>query len=415
MDVQTFAAKWKAAQGAEMREYQDHFRDLCALVDHPPPNDQFFDPQGDRFTYQKRTEKVAGGNGWADVWYKGHFAVEYKSKGEDLDAAYAQLLRYRDNLDNPPLLIVCDFENLIVRTNYTGHTTRVVRLTLDDFAKGAPIPGIGLATYRRPSPLLPRPGVAEARRDDRTPDGRRGEVLRTRRPDAARPAGASNTVTVARFISKLVFSMFASDVGLLPPNVISRLVDNYGEQPGPPTALASALGALFETMRVGGDYGADPVPHFNGGLFDDPDALAIDSDTMRDLRIADGFNWADVGPSVYGTLFERIIDERQAVPSWASTTRRARTSKPLSNPLSSAPLQDEWKVERPAVSTTCWRPRDPQDEAARQRGVAAAGRAASNASPRCASLDPACRQRQLPLYRPRKAEAAGRRRSAAVR
>ena len=54
-------------------------------------------------------EKATGGRGRADVWYKDHFAWEYKGKHIDLDAAYAQLLSYRGGLGNPPLLVVSDF------------------------------------------------------------------------------------------------------------------------------------------------------------------------------------------------------------------------------------------------------------------------------------------------------------------
>ena len=36
-----------------------------------------------------------------------HFGWEYKGRHKDLKAAYNQLLQYREDLENPPLLIVC--------------------------------------------------------------------------------------------------------------------------------------------------------------------------------------------------------------------------------------------------------------------------------------------------------------------
>ena len=48
------------------------------------------------------------------------FAWEYKGKKKNLDAAYQQLLRYRESLLNPPLLVVCDFDRYVVRTNFNG-------------------------------------------------------------------------------------------------------------------------------------------------------------------------------------------------------------------------------------------------------------------------------------------------------
>ena len=53
----------------------------------------------------QRKENVAtaiGGLGYADVWKRGCFAWEYKGKGKDLNAAYQQLLQYREDLENPP-------------------------------------------------------------------------------------------------------------------------------------------------------------------------------------------------------------------------------------------------------------------------------------------------------------------------
>ena len=58
------------------------------------------------------------------------FAIEYKGKGkyQTLDDAYQQLLRYPENLDNPPLLIVCDIEHWEIHTNFTGTEKRVYAL-----------------------------------------------------------------------------------------------------------------------------------------------------------------------------------------------------------------------------------------------------------------------------------------------
>jgi hypothetical protein len=55
----------------------------------------------------RSTSKATGG-GSADVVQRS-FRVGIQGQHKDLDAAYAQLLAYRGGLDNPPLLVVCDF------------------------------------------------------------------------------------------------------------------------------------------------------------------------------------------------------------------------------------------------------------------------------------------------------------------
>ena len=129
-----FKKKWKAYRGKESSAYQEHFNDLCRLLGLQTPAEA--DPSGaDFFCFQKRVVKDVelmvvkedgsgyGGEeerGFADVWKKDCFAWEYKGKKKNLDDAYRQLLRYRESLLNPPLLVVCDFDRYIIRTNFNG-------------------------------------------------------------------------------------------------------------------------------------------------------------------------------------------------------------------------------------------------------------------------------------------------------
>lgn len=130
-----FKRKWARYSGKETAAYQEHFNDLCALLGQPSP--AAADPTGsESFYFQKRVVKDAElfafhesnriaeqpetERGFADVWKRGCFAWEYKGKKKNLDEAYRQLLRYRESLLNPPLLVVCDFDRYIIRTNFNG-------------------------------------------------------------------------------------------------------------------------------------------------------------------------------------------------------------------------------------------------------------------------------------------------------
>ena len=97
---------------------QEHFIDLCNVFEHPTP--AAADPTGESFCFEKGAAKHDGGDGFADVWKRGFFGIEYKGKHKDLAGAYDQLLRYRNALENPPLLVVCDLDRIIVHTNFTG-------------------------------------------------------------------------------------------------------------------------------------------------------------------------------------------------------------------------------------------------------------------------------------------------------
>jgi hypothetical protein len=128
MDASTFVAKWRPVRLTERSAYQQHFLDLCELVGHKKPAE--VDPKGEFFTFERGVTKRTGGKGWADVWKKEFFAFEYKGKHKDLEAAYDQLLLYRGNLENPPLLVVCDMERIIIHTNFTGTAEKVHEVPL---------------------------------------------------------------------------------------------------------------------------------------------------------------------------------------------------------------------------------------------------------------------------------------------
>ena len=100
MTPQAFITKWKAATLKERSASQEHFLDLCRLLDEPTP--AAVDPEGTWYCFERGASKLSGGDGWADVWKRGHFSWEYKGKHKDLQAAYVQLQQYSVALENPP-------------------------------------------------------------------------------------------------------------------------------------------------------------------------------------------------------------------------------------------------------------------------------------------------------------------------
>ena len=88
-------------------------------------------------TFERGAHKTGGGEGWADVWMKGKFAWEYKRKRRSLQEAYQQLLLYREDLENPPLLVVCDLDRFEIHTNFTAKPTVVFAFDLDHLAEPA--------------------------------------------------------------------------------------------------------------------------------------------------------------------------------------------------------------------------------------------------------------------------------------
>ena len=125
--VRAFISKWGQNTQKESAAAKEHFAELCRLLGVPTPNDPGSGP--DTYCFEKSLTKTGGKAGFADVWKRDCFAWEYKGKGKytNLDAAYAQLLLYKEDLGNPPVLVVCDIANYEVHIAFTGYRTRVER------------------------------------------------------------------------------------------------------------------------------------------------------------------------------------------------------------------------------------------------------------------------------------------------
>ena len=327
MTPQQFIAKWKRAELSERSACQQHFLDLCDLLHQPKPAE--VDPTGDWYTFEKGVAKHDGGKGFADVWMQGKFGWEYKGKHKNLAAAYQQLLKYREALENPPLLVVCDLDRFQIHTNFTGTVKRVFEWDLDRLADPANVQVLR-HVFTNPDALRPdktRAAVTEevAERFGRLADGLTARGL---------PPQAG-----AHFLMKLMFCMFAEDVGLLPSDLFARTVANARNDPA---RLSKLLGKLFEAMAKGEPYGADDIPWFNGGLFADADTVDLTPQEIDELLRAARCDWSDVEPAVFGTLFERILDPAKRAQTGAHYTGRDDIET-LLRPVLLAPLRREWE------------------------------------------------------------------------
>ncbi len=327
MEAQEFIGKWRSSKLKERSASQSHFNDLCALLSEPTPTEA--DPQGDWYTFERGAKKTGGGDGWADVWKRRYFAWEYKGKHAKLDAAFAQLQRYAIALENPPLLIVSDMETIRVHTNYTNTVQEVHVIDLDDLARyeKRQILKWAFAEPERLKPGVTREAVTEKAAKQFAELAQR---LRNRGFEPQR---------VAHFVTKLLFCMFAEDIGLLPCNLFTRILETGSENPENFPDLASDL---FTAMKDGGNFGADLVDWFNGGLFDHIDVLPLDKgDIAQTLKVARQ-DWSDIEPSIFGTLFERGLDPSNRSQLGAHYTDRHSIMR-IVEPVVLEPLSREWE------------------------------------------------------------------------
>lgn len=364
-----FKNKWRRYQGKETSAYQSHFDDLCRLLGQPTPNEA--DPSGrDSFCFQKRVVKDAElfavhegdgqdtevhERGFADVWKRGCFAWEYKGKKKNLDEAYKQLLRYREDLQNPPLLIVCDFDRYVIRTNFNGTVQDTHEFTNDQIDRPDVLRTLR-ACFESPDFLKPQRTTAQV---TETLAAQIGKVaLSLQKRESVELADAKNrrevnvaqkkNLRIARFLNRIVFCLFAEDTGLLPKDLFTEVLKASLHDP---RRFAETTEDLFKKMQKGGRFGNAVIRHFNGHLFDDSTVFELTEDEIKLLAEAAEADWQFIQPSIMGTLFERALDEGHRAQLGAHYTSEADI-RTLVEPVLMQPFRREWSQIKGALAAT---------------------------------------------------------------
>ena len=307
-----FAQKWGDSATKERAASQEHFIDLCRMLGEPTPNEA--DPTGTTYAFEKAVTKAAGGDGFADVWKKDFFGWEYKGKGKDLKAAYLQLLGYREDLSNPPLLVVSDLDTIEIRTNFTEPQPEALHRHARRPGGRRPLRGA-----RDPARRLHRArGAPPAHRAG--PDHREGrQPLRRARPEhpgprprprGRRPLPRSDPVLPLRRGRRPPAQEHppAPVAGL--PRQVRRLLAGPRRpvrEDERPTAACSA------PRRSTGSTAACSTTG---------DVLPLTGTEITTLLEVSQLNWALIEPAIFGTLFERGLDPEQ----------RAQLGRPLHRP-----------------------------------------------------------------------------------
>jgi hypothetical protein len=243
---------------------------------------------GEWFTFEKGLDKDAGGKGFADVWRRGFGGWEYKGKRKNLIDARCQLSQYREALANPPLLIVCDLDRFEIHTNFTGTVKEAHAFDLAGLTDSNNLAKLR-AAFTNPEKLRPGRTQKQVTEAVATRFALVADGLRARGNEPHR---------AGRLLMKLMFCMFAEDIGLLPKDLFLKTVQSSKFDPA---RLSKLLANLFEAMaNKDGTFGADAILWFNGGLFKDADALDLTPPEIRHLAEAAEYDWSSVEPLLVG-------------------------------------------------------------------------------------------------------------------
>jgi hypothetical protein len=374
-----FISRWQTIAASELATAQSFVIELCALLGVDPPRHDA-DYQFERpITFQHGDGTTSAGR--VDCYKRGHFVLEAKklkaashTKGFDdglLRArsqaeAYARALPASES--RPPFVLVVDVGTVIevyAEFSRSGGTytpfpdPRSHRIALAELAQPEVRARLH-AIWTAPHTLDPARRSAQVTREVAALLARLAKTLEQRHPPEQ----------VATFLTRCLFSMFAEDVGLLPPlvwsassaAVLGEAQDpGNSEPPGYPGAFSALLKVhrsrpdvlqrmlriLWADMDMGGFSAAlaSDVLRFNGKLFKgagaDGYSLLLQPDETDLLIQAAQANWREVEPAIFGTLLERALDPTERHALGAHYTPRAYVER-LVLPTVINPLRAEW-------------------------------------------------------------------------
>ena len=124
-----------------------------------------------------------------------------------------------------------------------------------------------------------------------------------------------------QFMTRVIFCLFAEDVGIFEDNLFSRTVQTLSDDLA--QGLDDILAAVFAVMNVPeGERGAIPpwqaaFPYVNGGLFgsiESAETVAIPTfnrAARRYLLDAGEQDWGAINPDIFGSMIQAIVDEEE--------------------------------------------------------------------------------------------------------
>ncbi|WP_262296667.1 class I SAM-dependent DNA methyltransferase [Microvirga sesbaniae] len=380
--VDAFITRWTASDGgAERANYQMFLSELCDIIGVPRPEPSGQARERNDYVFERavrpRDSDAATAPKRIDLYRKNAFILEAKqsrlpdgrkvergelapvsdalpdmgrrsiSRGWDvmMKNARRQAESYVLLLDAdhpaPPFIIVCDVGHCLeLYADFTG-TGRAYshfpdrnsfRIYLHDLREEK-TRALLARVWQEPRALDPSKEAARVTRDIARRLAGVSRALEERGCDAQ---------DVAHFLMRCLFTMFAEDVSLLPPDSFKALLQKSVDDPA---HFPHRLKALWQQMDKGDEFShvvETRVRHFNGGLFRDITVFPLGREEIGELLSAANYSWTEVDPAIFGTLLEQALDKRERKKLGAHYTPRAYVQR-LVDATVMEPLREDWQ------------------------------------------------------------------------
>ena len=292
-----FSQEWADA-GYEKGQTQLFYRDFFDIFDLPVRRVAAF---------EEPVRLLGDRRGFIDLFWKGVLLVEQKSAGRDLTKAKEQAFSYFPGIsdaDLPRYLLLSDFQTFEL---YDLDEDESVAFDLAELPQHVEKFGFILGVHKRSF-------------KDQDPVNIKASERVGQLHDALAASGYTGH-DLEQFLVRIVFCFFADDTGIFEPrDIFLDLLENRTREDG--SDLGGWLAQLFQVLNTPVDRRSRHLdedlarfPYVNGDLFREPLLIpSFDPEMRQRLIDACHFNWSDISPAIFGSLFQSVMDkdERRA-------------------------------------------------------------------------------------------------------
>jgi hypothetical protein len=252
-------------------------------------------------SFEEPVKKLGAKRGRIDLFWKGILLAEQKSAGVDLQNAKSQALDYFPNLKEeelPKYILVSDFQRFEL---YDLETSKEHQFNLADLHRHVELFGF-IAGYQKREFKDQDPVNIEA-------SERMGKLH-----DMLKDAGYTGH-ELELFLVRMLFCLFADDTAIFEKDSFRYYLEERTREDGSDFGprlihLFQILNTPHERRQKNLDETLSAFPYVNGSLFADMIPIPDFNAQMRSALInACYFNWGQISPAIFGSLFQSVMDK----------------------------------------------------------------------------------------------------------
>lgn len=290
----TFSKEWERdyKEDAEAKSFWDGFFEVFGVSRRRVAS------------FEYPIKKIDGKDGFIDVFWKGVMLAEHKSRGKDLDKAYNQARDYFPGLKDaelPKYIIVSDFEKIRI---YDLDNNKQEELLLKDLHKKIELFGFISGYVSNHTYEKEEQASIEA-----------AELMADFHNEIAKTGYSGHDLEV--FLIRILFCLFADDTGIFSEkNQFRSYVEDRTNIDG--SDLGIHLSQIFEVLntpynkrQTNLDEQLKRFPYINGGVFSERiSPVFLDAGARLKLIKCCSFDWSLISASIFGSLFQGVMNEK---------------------------------------------------------------------------------------------------------